>query len=69
MKQKIEKILKQHGLLASDATDIFAAMGEILEEAAKITEQTSPHATNSIRQLVEFSRMINDYESFLEMYS
>ena len=66
MKEIVEKILRKYNLLPSDAEDIFAAMGEILYEAAQKTKEEEPYATESIRKLEEFSSMIDDYEYFCE---
>ena len=69
MKEIIERILREHNLLPSDAEDIFAAMGEILREAAEKTKREEPYATNSIRELEHFSSMIDDYDYFLEQHA
>lgn len=66
MKEIIERILREKGLLVSDAEDIFAAMGEILYEAAQKTKREEPYATESIRKLEEFSSLIDDYDYFCE---
>jgi hypothetical protein len=66
MKQIVEKILRDKGLLVSDAEDIFNAMSEIMHEAAERTKINEPYATNSIRQLEQFGQLISDYDYFCE---
>jgi hypothetical protein len=68
MKEIIYRILREKGLLISDAPDIFSAMGEILHEAAEKTKREEPYATESIRKLQEFSQMVDDFDYFVEMH-
>lgn len=68
MKEIIYRILREKNLLISDAEDIFAAMGEILREAADKTRREEPYATENIRKLEEFSSMIDDFDHFCEIY-
>ena len=69
MKKIIETILREEGLLPSDAESVFSAMGKILYAAAEQTREKEPYATNSIRELEHFSSMVDDYETFLENHS
>lgn len=69
MEQIISEILRKHGLFIEDKESIFAAMGEILHEAAEKTKREEPYATESIRELEKFSQMIDDYDYFVEMHS
>lgn len=69
MKEIAYRILREKGLLISDAQDIFAAVGEILHEAAQKTRREEPYATESIHELEKFSCMIDDFDHFCEMHS
>lgn len=69
MKEIVEQILSRYGFLATDAENMFAAMGDILHEAAEKTKREEPYATESIRELETFASKVNDYDYFLDMHS
>jgi hypothetical protein len=66
--EKIEQILRDNNLLASEAENVFTAMGAILYEMAQATRRNEPYATESIRKYEEFSTMVDDYEYFIEQH-
>jgi len=68
MKEIIERILREEGLLPSDGPAVFSAMGKILYETAQQTKVNEPYATESIQELERFSSMVDDYDYFLQMH-
>lgn len=69
MKEIIESILREEGLLPSDGPAVFSAMGKILWAAAELTKKNEPYATKTIQELTYFSCQLDDMESFVEKYS
>lgn len=66
MKEIIYRILREKGLLVTDAEDIFAAMGEILLEAANRLEEREPYARYTIQDLRSFSQIVDNLNYFIE---
>jgi hypothetical protein len=51
MKEKLESILKEHGIYGEDVEEILYAVHDMLLFVADKTKEEEPYATNSIDRL------------------
>lgn len=51
MKEKFEKILKEHGIYGEDVQDILYAVEDMICAVIDETKEKEPYATNSIERL------------------
>ena len=66
MREKFEKILKDHNIYGEDVENILEAVSDMLLLVAKETKENEPYATNTIEALekgaYEISYLINELE-------